>query len=115
MTNTKDPQPDNSDSNYPEKPLSSDRAYVYMGFIETYVPEDLWESAEKALGEYVREAEIEARIEEIKHLDDEYQENSQDWERDHPGYSTSMVPIEDYTRRRKELEAELQRLQKENQ
>lgn len=46
-----------TDSNYPEKPLSSDRAYVYMGFIETYVPEDLWESADKALAEYVREAE----------------------------------------------------------
>ena len=53
---------------------------------------------------------LEARIDEIQYLDDEYQENSQDWEREHPGYSTAMIPMEDYINRKKELETQLNKL-----
>ena len=51
-------------------------------------------------------AVIEARIDEINYLDDNFQADSQDWEREHPGYSTAMIPMEDYIRRRTELKAQ---------
>ena len=50
---------------------------------------------------------LEAKIEAINYLDDNYQEDSQNWERDHPGYSTAMIPLEDYARYRKELGSQL--------
>ena len=49
---------------------------------------------------------LEARIDEINYLDDNFQADSQDWEREHPGYSTAMIPMEDYIRRRTELKLE---------
>ena len=49
---------------------------------------------------------LEARVDEINYLDDNFQENSQDWEREHPGYSTAMIPMEDYIRRLAELKAQ---------
>ena len=49
---------------------------------------------------------LEARIDEINYLDDNFQADSQDWEREHPGYSTAMIPMEDYIRRRTELKAQ---------
>ena len=49
---------------------------------------------------------LEARIAEINYLDDNFQTDSQDWEREHPGYSTAMIPMEDYIRRRTELKAQ---------
>ena len=49
---------------------------------------------------------VEARIDEINYLDDNFQADSQDWEREHPGYSTAMIPMEDYIRRRAELKAQ---------
>ena len=49
---------------------------------------------------------LEARIDEINYLDDNFQADSQDWEREHPGYSTAMIPMEDYIRRRAELKAQ---------
>ena len=49
---------------------------------------------------------LEARIDEINYLDDNFQTDSQDWEREHPGYSTAMIPMEDYIRRRTELKAQ---------
>lgn len=58
-------------------------------------------------------AVIEARIDEINYLDDNYQEDSQWWERDHPGYSTPMIPMEDYIRRRDELTAQLSKSKEE--
>ena len=51
-----------------------------------------------------------ARIDEINYLDDNFQADSQDWEREHPGYSTAMIPMEDYIRRRTELKQELEKL-----
>ena len=53
---------------------------------------------------------LEARIDEINYLDDNFQADSQDWEREHPGYSTAMIPMEDYIRRRAELKQELEKL-----
>ena len=53
---------------------------------------------------------LEARIDEINYLDDNFQADSQDWEREHPGYSTAMIPMEDYIRRRTELKQELEKL-----
>ena len=53
---------------------------------------------------------LEARIDEINYLDDNFQTDSQDWEREHPGYSTAMIPMEDYIRRRAELKQELEKL-----
>ena len=50
--------------------------------------------------------DLEARIAEINYLDDNFQTDSQDWEREHPGYSTAMIPMEDYIRRRTELKLE---------
>ena len=49
---------------------------------------------------------LEARIDEINYLDDNFQVDSQDWEREHLGYSTAMIPMEDYIRRRTELKAQ---------
>ncbi len=49
---------------------------------------------------------LEARIDEINYLDDNFQVDSQDWEREHPGYSTAMIPMEDYRRRRTELKVQ---------
>lgn len=49
---------------------------------------------------------LEARIDEINYLDDNFQADSQDWEREHHGYSTAMIPMEDYIRRRTELKAQ---------
>ena len=53
-----------------------------------------------------KRVELEARIDEINYLDDNFQADSQDWEREHPGYSTAMIPMEDYIRRRTELKAQ---------
>ena len=49
---------------------------------------------------------LEARLDEINYLDDNFQVDSQDWEREHLGYSTAMIPMEDYIRRRTELKAQ---------
>ena len=54
--------------------------------------------------------ELQARIDEINYLNDNYQEDSQDWEREHPGYSTAMIPMEDYINRVKHLKQELEKL-----
>ena len=50
---------------------------------------------------------LKARIDEIEHLDNEYQEDAQDWMRDHPGYTTAMIPMNSYIKRKKELEEQL--------
>ena len=57
-----------------------------------------------------KRVDLEARIDEINYLDDNFQANTQDWEREHPGYSTAMIPMEDYIRRRTELKQELEKL-----
>lgn len=57
--------------------------------------------------EKCREAELNARIDEINYLDDSFQEDAQDWMRDHAGYTTAMIPMEDYVKRRTELQAQL--------
>ncbi len=56
---------------------------------------------------------LEAKIEAINYLDDNYQEDSQNWERDHPGYSTAMIPLEDYARYRNELGSQLSKSKEE--
>ncbi|NIL77137.1 hypothetical protein [Rhodococcus sp. B10] len=50
---------------------------------------------------------LEARVAEIQYLNDEYQEDAQDWMRDHTGYTTAMIPMDSYIKRKKELEAQL--------
>ena len=59
---------------------------------------------------WLKKHELQARIDEINYLDDNFQADSQDWEREHPGYSTAMIPMEDYIRRRAELKAQQEEL-----
>lgn len=65
------------------------------------------DEAMRAIHSYTQERELEARINEIDYLNNNFQEDAQDWMRDHPGYTTSMIPMEDYVKRRDELIAQL--------
>ena len=65
----------------------------------------LTEAIQKLITADRKRVALEARIDEVNYLDDNFQTDSQDWEREHPGYSTAMIPMEDYIRRRTELKA----------
>ena len=71
--------------------------------------------AKQQLLALIEQRELQGRLDEIRHLNDEYQTDAQDWMREHPGYTTAMIPMEDYVRRISELEAKLKAKERDDE